>query len=91
MMRRIVRVHFPDIDGDLVENGIAGLSTGCGRSRGSKSGRPPGSCIQLDRGTASPPFHPRQLSKGELPYLGVLFKKSQDYQRARDAFSRKRF
>ena len=31
---------------------------------------------------ADPDFKPKQLSKGELPFLGVLFKKSQDYERA---------
>jgi len=31
MMRRIVRVHFPDIDGDLVENSIAASTGAAGR------------------------------------------------------------
>jgi len=35
-------------------------------------------------------FNPKQLGKGEPPYLGVLFKKSQDHQRAREAVSRRR-
>ena len=39
---------------------------------------------------ADPDFRPKQLEKGELPYLGVLFKKSQDYQRAQDVTSRRK-
>ena len=32
----------------------------------------------------------RQLGKGELPYLGVLFKKSGDYERAASVVPRRR-
>jgi hypothetical protein len=31
---------------------------------------------------ADPDFSPKQLDKGGIPFLGVLFKKSQDYERA---------
>ena len=31
---------------------------------------------------ADPDFKPKQIAKGSLPYLGVLFKKSGDYERA---------
>jgi hypothetical protein len=39
---------------------------------------------------SDPDFKPKQLAKGEVPYLGVLFKKSQDYQRAQGALSGRR-
>jgi hypothetical protein len=39
---------------------------------------------------SDPDFKPTQLAKGEVPYLGVLFKKSQDYQRAQAALSGRR-
>ena len=39
---------------------------------------------------ADPDFKPKKLAKGNLPYLGVLFKKSQDYQRAQTAANGKR-
>ena len=39
---------------------------------------------------ADPDLKPKQLAKGNLPYLGVLFKKSQDYQRAQAAVNGKR-
>jgi hypothetical protein len=38
---------------------------------------------------ADPDFKPKQLSKGDLPYLGVLFKKSQDLQRAQGMLGRR--
>jgi len=91
MMRRIVRVHFPDMDGDLVENSIAAFYR-VRQVEGVEKRPATRELINWIRALQSDPdFTPRQLAKGELPYLGVLFKKSQDYQRARDAFSRKRF
>jgi len=40
--------------------------------------------------TADPDFKPKQLAKGDLPYLGVLFKKSPDYARAQAAVNGRR-
>jgi hypothetical protein len=40
---------------------------------------------------ADPDFKPKQLAKGEIPFLGVLFKKSQDYARAAGAIARRVF
>jgi hypothetical protein len=39
---------------------------------------------------SDPDFKPKQLARGDVPYLGVLFKKSQDYQRAQAALSGRR-
>ena len=39
---------------------------------------------------ADPDFKPKQLAKGEVPFLGVLFKKSQDYARAAGSVARRR-
>jgi MoxR-like ATPase len=90
MMRRIVAVHFPEIDGDLVESSIAAFYR-VRQIEGVEKRPATRELINWIRALqADPDFTPRQLAKGELPYLGVLFKKSQDYQRARDAFSRKR-
>ena len=36
---------------------------------------------------SDPDFKPKQLAEGEFPYLGVLFKKSHDYQRAQAAIN----
>jgi MoxR-like ATPase len=91
MMRRIVRVHFPALDKDLLENSIAAFY----RMRqidGIEKRPATRELINWIRALkADPDCRPQQIGKGEPPYLGVLFKKSQDYQRARDAFSRKRF
>jgi hypothetical protein len=90
MMRRIVGVHFPNLQAELMEHSIGAFYRV--RQIESVEKRPATrELINWVRALQSDPdFNPRQLAKGELPYLGVLFKKSQDYQRAREAFSRRR-
>jgi hypothetical protein len=39
---------------------------------------------------ADPDFKLKQLTEGDLPYLGVLFKKSQDYASAQHAVNGRR-
>lgn len=39
---------------------------------------------------ADPDFKPSSLTRGELPFMGILFKKSQDYGRAVNVTSLKR-
>jgi hypothetical protein len=39
---------------------------------------------------ADPDFKPKKLVKGDVPFLGVLFKKSQDYARALQRTERRR-
>ena len=43
----------------------------------------------LEKLKADPDFRPKQLKKGDVPYLGVLFKKSRDLLRATDLTRRK--
>ena len=90
MMRRIVRVHFPALDNDLLENSIAAFY----RMRqidGVEKRPATRELINWIRALkADPDCRPQQIGKGEPPYLGVLFKKSQDYQRAREAAARRR-
>jgi MoxR-like ATPase len=90
MMRRIVRVHFPALDKDLLENSIAAFY----RMRqidGIEKRPATRELINWIRALkADPDCRPQQIGKGEPPYLGVLFKKSQDYQRAREAAARRR-
>ena len=90
MMRRIVRVHFPALDKDLLENSIAAFY----RMRqidGIEKRPATRELINWIRALkADPDCRPQQIGKGEPPYLGVLFKKSQDYQRAREAAVRRR-
>jgi MoxR-like ATPase len=89
-MRKILDVHFPDLDNDILEHGI--LSFYRMRDIDAIEKRPATrELINWIRALKSDPdFKPTQLAKGEVPYLGVLFKKSQDYQRAQAALSGRR-
>ncbi len=90
MMRRILRVHFPALDRDLLENCIAAFY----RMRqidGVEKRPATRELINWIRAIkADPDCKPSQIGKGEPPYLGVLFKKSQDYRSAREAAARRR-
>jgi len=90
MMRRILRVHFPSLDKDLLENSIAAFY----RMRqidGVEKRPATRELINWIRALkADPDCKPAQIGKSEPPYLGILFKKSQDYQRAREAAARRR-
>jgi MoxR-like ATPase len=82
VMRQIIRVHFPDIDGDLMTGAVAAFYKL--RELDSVEKKPATrellNWIRALR--ADPDFHPREIEKGSVPYLGVLFKKSQDFARA---------
>jgi MoxR-like ATPase len=81
MMRKIIRVHFPAIDSELLENAVAAFY----------AVRDFGDMINWIRALkADPDFKPKQLAKGDLPYLGVLFKKSQDLNKAQAMVGRRR-
>lgn len=87
MMRKIIGVHFPDIDSNLMENA---LTTFYSVRKIDAVEKKPATreLINWIRALKSDPdFKPKTLIKGDIPYLGVLFKKSQDYQRAVDATS----
>jgi MoxR-like ATPase len=90
MMRRIIRVHFPAIDSELLENAVAAFYAV--RDFGDIEKRPATrELINWIRALkADPDFKPKQLAKGDLPYLGVLFKKSQDLRKAQAMVSRRR-
>ena len=90
MMRRILAVHFPDIDSELLEQSIAAFYR-LRTIEGVEKRPATRELINWVRALQSDPdFQPRRLAKGEVPYLGVLFKKSQDHLRAREAVSRRR-
>ena len=76
MMRQIIEVHFPDIDGDLMDSRRRRLLPPA-RDRGHRKEAGHPGADQLDPGPAADPdFKPKQLAKGDVPFLGVLFKKS---------------
>jgi MoxR-like ATPase len=90
MMRKIIRVHFPDIDKELLDNTV---NTFYGLRELDAIEKRPATRELLNwlrALQADPDFKPRKLAKGEVPYLGVLFKKSQDYERAVQQTSRRR-
>ena len=88
MMRKIIRVHFPDIDSNLMENVVTTFYRV--RKIDAVEKKPATrELINWIRALKSDPdFKPKTLIKGDIPYLGVLFKKSQDYERAVEATSR---
>lgn len=90
MMRKIIRVHFPEVDKELLENTI---NTFYGLRELDAIEKRPATRELLNwlrALQADPDFNPKKLAKGEVPYLGVLFKKSQDYERASQQTSRRR-
>lgn len=90
MMKRIVSVHFPDINRELMENAIKTFY----RLRDIKGVEKKPATRELINWIralrADPDFDVRDLIKGEVPYLGVLFKKSNDYNLARSVIGRMR-
>lgn len=88
MMERIVRVHFPDIDKELLQNAVEAFY----RLRdinGIEKRPATRELINWIRALRSDPdFKAKDLVKGKTPFLGILFKKSPDYAMARNVRSR---
>jgi len=88
MMRRIVQVHFSDIDKELLDNTVKTFYR-IREIRGIEKKPATRELINWIRALRSDPdFRVKDLIKGEVPYLGVLFKKSPDYVVAQNATSR---
>jgi MoxR-like ATPase len=82
MMRRIIDVHFPTLSGDLARVCIENFYT-LRMVEGIEKKPATRELINWIRAlTADPDFRPDQLASGSAPYLGVLFKKSNDLERA---------
>jgi len=90
MMKKIITVHFPQISNELTENAISTFYKL--REIDSIEKRPATrELINWIRALeADPDFKPKKLAKGDVPFLGVLFKKSQDYVRAAGNVTRRR-
>ncbi|HDH87299.1 MAG TPA: MoxR family ATPase, partial [Desulfobacteraceae bacterium] len=88
MMREIVQVHFPDISQDLLDSAVNAFY----RLREFKEVEKKPATRELINWIramrADPDFKVKDLIKGDIPYLGVLFKKSPDYAIAQRAVSR---
>jgi MoxR-like ATPase len=88
MMRSIVGVHFPELSRDLLENTIK-VFYRLREIRGIEKKPATRELINWIRALrADPDFKVKDLVKGEVPFLGVLFKKSPDYTVAQGAVSR---
>ncbi len=91
MMQRIIEVHFPNLDQELKTNCIKAFY----QMRGFQGiEKKPATrelinwirALDQDRD-----FKPQEVKKGRIPYLGVLFKKSGDYELAGNQLPRMRF
>ncbi len=89
MMRKIIQVHFPDINSNLMESAV---STFYELRKIDAIEKKPATreLINWIRALKTDPdFNPDVLVNGDIPFLGVLFKKSQDYKSALDATIRR--
>jgi MoxR-like ATPase len=91
MMRKILAVHFSDISDHLVENAIRTFF-GLRDVDGIEKKPATRELINWVRALqADPDFKDGGRLKKEIPYLGVLFKKSTDYSKATANLMKKRF
>lgn len=90
MMRKIIKVHFDNIDSKLMENAVAAFYKLREIDAIEKKPATRELLNWLRALKMDPDFNPKQLVKGDIPYMGALFKKSQDYERAVNLTSRRR-
>ncbi|MFC1821214.1 AAA family ATPase [Thermodesulfobacteriota bacterium] len=88
MMRKIIEVHFPSIGKELLDSAVKSFYR-LRDIRGIEKKPATRELINWIRALkADPDFKPKDLIKGDVPYLGVLFKKSPDYVVAQNSVSR---
>ena len=88
MMRRIIQVHFPAISSELLQNSVKTFY----RLRDIRNVEKKPATRELINWIralkSDPDFKVKELIKGDVPYLGVLLKKSADYVVAQNAVGR---
>ena len=88
MMRRILQVHFPAIDRDLMDSAVQTFYR-LREIRGIEKKPATRELINWIRALRSDPdFRIKDLVKGDVPFLGILFKKSPDYVVAQNSVVR---
>ncbi len=88
IMREILHVHFPNIDQDLLDSAVQTFYR-LRDIRGIEKKPATRELINWIRALKSDPdFKVKDLIKGEVPFLGVLFKKSPDYVVAQNSVGR---
>lgn len=91
MMRKIIDVHFSDIDSKLAKNAIDAFYRMRDINNIEKKPATRELINWIRALEADPDFRAKSLVRGKLPFLGVLFKKSPDYERAVNPGSRSRY
>jgi MoxR-like ATPase len=91
MMRKIVHTHFPDISERLAQNGIEMFYQLRNIEDVEKKPATRELLNWLRALQADPDFKSGEQLSRDIPYLGVLFKKSSDYQRIGASLMKKRF
>jgi len=90
LMQEIVQIHFPDISQELLDAAVNAFY----RLREFKEVEKKPATRELINWiralNADPDFRVKELIKGDIPFLGVLFKKSPDYALAQRYVSRLR-
>ena len=90
MMRNIIHVHFPTLSADLMEHAINTFY----RLREIDTVEKKPATRELINWIRAldtdPDFKAKQLAKGDIPFLGILFKKSQDYAAATNITNRRK-
>jgi len=90
MMRKIINVHFPNLAPDLMENSIATFYKLREIDVVEKKPATRELINWIRALEADPDFKAKKLVKGDIPYLGILFKKSQDYVAANNYTNRRK-
>lgn len=89
MMRKIIKVHFSDIAERLMESAVS-VFYSLREMEGVEKKPATRELINWIRAlSADPDFNPKALEGGDIPFLGVLFKKSPDFAKAQ-AVTRKK-
>jgi MoxR-like ATPase len=82
MMRDIISVHFPDLDRDLLDICVKTFYR-LREFQGIEKKPATRELINWVRALRQDPdFAPKDVVLGKVPFLGILFKKSSDYQQA---------
>lgn len=89
MMRQIVAVHFPDLSKALADAVLKAFYT-MRDYKGIEKKPATRELLNWIRALQSDPDFQIKALKKEIPFLGVLFKKSQDYAVAKDPMARNR-
>jgi len=88
MMRKIVEVHFTGIDKELLDSAVRTFYR-LREIKGIEKKPATRELINWIRALRSDPdFRVKDLVKGEVPFLGILYKKSPDYAVAQNAVTR---